>query len=450
MIRYRHSSCTFFTSLLLTIFWLFSQYGLAEIYQANTGNYRSLLDGLAPGDTLRLDAGDYQMGLPIEGLNGAEETPIIISGPDDGPPAVFWARECCNTVSINNSSYVEIRNLEINRQGLPAEAVVDAVKAEGTSQWAHHITLENLRIYNYGNHQQAVGISTKCPAWNWVIRRNAIYGAGTGMYLGNDDGRDPFVNSVIENNLIVDSIGYNLEIKHQNDRPSVKDMPRSGTTVIRHNTFSKQNKGALGDNARPNLLVGHWPPSGDGSADTYQIYGNFFYENPTGEALFQGEGNIALYNNLFVNSSGPAIHIQRQYDSPRMIRVFNNTVVANGNGIRVSGGDPIYDQKVVANAVFAQTPIVAYDTTDNITDAYEAAGDYLADPYSELGQMDLYPQKGSLVGSFIDREAFEDSYWDWDIDFNGDEQYPEPGVFRGAYAGEGANPGWRPQLEIKP
>ena len=61
----------------------------------------------------------------------------------------------------------------------------DGVKAEGNASWAHHITIEGLHIVNHGNNQQIVGISTKCPSWNWVIRHNIIEGAGTGMYLGN-------------------------------------------------------------------------------------------------------------------------------------------------------------------------------------------------------------------------------------------------------------------------
>ena len=102
---------------------------------------------------------------------------------------------------------------------------VDAVKSERPARYAHHITLENLLIRGHGNNQQTVGISTKCPAWNWVIRHNTIIGAGTGMYLGDSDGSAPFVAGVIEQNLIVDTIGYNLQIKHQRPRPDVAGMP---------------------------------------------------------------------------------------------------------------------------------------------------------------------------------------------------------------------------------
>ena len=73
--------------------------------------------------------------------------------------------------------------------------------------------------------------------------------------------------------------------------------------VIRRNVFSKSSNSSTGSLARPNLLVGHSPLSGTGVDDRYEIYGNFFFQNPT-EALFQGEGNVALYDNLFVNASG--------------------------------------------------------------------------------------------------------------------------------------------------
>jgi hypothetical protein len=394
-----------------------------------------------------LEAGDYTAGLPVHNLNGTDENPIIIAGSDAEARAVFHARSCCNTVSILDSSYVEIRNLELDGGGTD---LADAVKAEGHANWAHHITLENLYIHGHDGDQQIVGISTKCPAWDWVIRNNIIVAAGTGLYLGNSNGDDPFINGVIEGNLIVDTIGYNMQIKHQNPWPDLPGLPTSGPTIVRHNVFSKANNGSTGGMARPNLLVGHWPLSGPGTDNVYLIYGNFFYDNPTGEPLFQGEGNVAVYDNLFVNSNGSAMWIQPHNDVPKMVRIFNNTVVANGTGIRVSGGHAAYEQKVIGNAVFAGTPVSADDQTDNITDASANAADYLVDPVgSPTGspsQLDLYPLPGALTGSPLDSSSFN-TFQDWDRGFNSETH---DGTFRGAYAGEGANPGWLPKLERKP
>ena len=89
------------------------------------------------------------------------------------------------------------------------------------------------------------------------------------------------------------------------------------------------------------MLVGHFPPEGPGAEDNYAIYGNFFYQNRH-EALFQGEGNVALYSNVFVNEHGDAIRIQPHNDIPRRIVIAYNTVIAEGTGISVTaeGGRP--------------------------------------------------------------------------------------------------------------
>jgi hypothetical protein len=414
----------------------------AEVHFGNPTNYRMLVASLQAGDTLLLEAGTYDRGLPIVDLLGQRDRPIVIEGPASGPPALFLGSSARNTISITRSGYVTIRNLRLD--GL--NDIGDGVKAEGTGgNFAHHITLEDLIIENHDADQQIVGVSTKCPAWDWVIRRCVIRRCGTGVYLGDSNGTSPFVNGLIEYNLIVDTIGYNLQIKHQVDRPALPGLPRNGTTVLRHNVFSKAQNGSSGDLARPCVLVGHWPLSGDGSSDVYQMYGNFFYENPN-EALFQGEGNVALYDNLFVQRSGAAVNIQPHNDVPRSIRVFHNTVLASGRGIRVSGGDAGYQQKVVGNAVFAADPIQAPDQQDNVTDTLAAAGSYLVNPTGALGALDLYPLAGALTGPAIDTSLLQ-GFLDWDRDFNG---ALHPATFRGAYGGQGQNPGWLPQLEIKP
>ncbi|MEF8794595.1 MAG: hypothetical protein V5A50_13080, partial [Thiohalorhabdus sp.] len=277
----------------------------AEVRVAGPGDYRSKLQKLEPGDTLALESGDYRRGLDIHGLEGKPGKRIHIAGPADGRKAVFHGKPGRNVVSIVDSAYVTIRHLHIDGGG----KAVDGVKAEGHARFAHHITLRHLVIENQAPNQQIVGISTKCPTWGWVIRDNVIRRAGTGLYLGDSDGRAPFVEGLIEHNLVVDSIGYNMEIKHQDGRPELDGMPEEPVnTTIRHNVFVKGENSADGDSARPNVLVGHFPPEGQGSKDRYAIYGNVFYRNPT-EGLLQGEGSVALYDNLFVNPAGDGLAI---------------------------------------------------------------------------------------------------------------------------------------------
>ncbi|SCY25777.1 hypothetical protein [Nitrosospira sp. Nsp13] len=412
-------------------------------YTVDPSTYRARLKQLEPGAYVRLMPGEYRDGLPIQQLHGTEQNPITISGPDGEPHAVFIARPGHNTVSIVNSSYITIRNLVLDGRNLR----VDGVKCEGYADWAHHITLDGLRIRGHGNNQQTVGISTKCPAWGWVIRNNVIEGAGTGLYLGNSDGRAPFIGGMIDRNLIIDTHGYNLQIKHQQPRPVLPGIPdEDNATIIRHNVFSKAHGGSK-EMARPNMLVGHWPLTGPGANDRYLIYGNFFYQN-LHEALFQGEGNIALYNNLFVNHFGDAIRIQPHNDTTRAISVFYNTVIARGSGITFARreGDPAHPQFVMANIVFAGMPVRGASLETNLTGKFNDARNYLTRPFAPLGAMNLMPANTKLQKRTSDSMRF-DAYPQADLDFDGGLR-GTGGI--GAYALDRDRPRWLPALEIKP
>ena len=413
-------------------------------FSGSPQNYLEVLSGLQPGDTLQLAPGEYQRGLPVHRLVGTQQSPIVISGPDRGAPAVFIARPGANTVSIVDSAYVHIRDLRLDGRNVP----VDAVKAEGHARWAHHITLENLTIVNHGFDQQNVAISTKCPAWGWVIRGNRIHGAGTGMYLGNSDGTGAFYDGVIENNLVANPRGYAIQIKHQHARPALDIAPRGRfVTIIRHNVLSKTNGGSEGPNARPNLLVGHWPPRGDGSQDEYLIYGNYFYDNPH-EALFQGEGNVALYDNVFVNPRGAAIKIQPHNDVPRTVRVLHNTVIASGDPITVQlkEGQENHAQWVVANAIFSPQPLRGGSQVGNLAFDLQLAAELLAAPQQPDGTIDPFPRNARLQCAPIDAQLLS-GLLDGGCDFNGRQRVQS---YCGAYASHGQNPGWIPALTIKP
>lgn len=421
----------------------------ARFIPATTADYTSFLPTLLPGDTLALAAGTYTRDLVLRNLNGTESDPIVIMGSPQLYTTVFAARSCCNTVSITMCSYLVIKNLELSGGGLE----VDAVKGEGTAgNWAHHITLEYLNIVGYGADQQLVGISTKCHAWNWTIRKNRIIGAGTGLYLGNSDGDKPFVNGLIEYNLVMNTVGYNMEIKHQLDgvRETFAGTAVEGKTIIRHNVFSKAENASTGGSARPNVLLGAFTSNGPGASDVYEVYGNFFYQNPV-EALLQATGNLALYANVFVNLSDPpgfrAVSVTSHNGfRPRNMWIFHNTVWAlnSSGGIRLYNADPMYRQYVHANAVFAVQAISGFtDTLDNMTGAFSEASTAVLTPVSQLAILNLYPRENKLIGNPISSVLFS-GFTESDRDFNGDVY---DWRFRGAYSGCCANPGWKLQLD---
>ncbi len=410
--------------------------------QATPSTYQSLLAGLLPGDRLQLAAGTYTQGLNLWNKNGQPGQCIVIEGPASGSPARFTGSDSWNLVSLKDSSYIALRHLSLDGLGRGG----DGIKAEAGAVSVHHILIDGLSLQNFNQNLQVVGINTKCPAWNWVVRRTTITSTGTGMYFGGSSGEFEIANSLIEHNLVHGTLGYNVQFKHQLSRNTSIGVPSTATTIIRHNTFSKETGSLSGANARPNLLVGHWPLSGAGSSDIYQIYGNLFYENPY-ESLFQGEGNVALHDNLFVNRTSSAVRFQAQNSVPRRLDVFNNTVVSGNTGISITGADPAYPQRVIGNAVFAATPLTGGQQSNNVTATYAAASTSLNSPMAALGAgLDLYPKTGQLQGAAINHSVFS-GLLDWDRDFN---QRPRIATYRGAYSGDGVNPGWTPALAIKP
>lgn len=423
----------------------------AAVLPADPTNYRTVIQSLGPGDTMQLAAGDYTAGLDVVGLNGSEALPIVIEGPASGPPAVFLGSLSAsrNTIEIVDSSWVVLRNLRIDGRDIDDVFAVSA--KDSSSNIVHHITVEGCTIVGHGGNQQTVGISTKTPTWGWVIRRNVITGAGTGMYLGNSNGEEPFIGGLIEHNLIDDPEGYGLQIKHQNSRPAGHPgIPLDDqVTTIRHNVFLKTDRPS-GSGDRPNVLVDPFPASGPGANDRYEIYGNLFFYNPR-ESLLQATGRVSIHDNVFVGTNGAGgdgISLPFHNGPLQLAWVYNNTVWGVGDGI-VFGTAATVEDAVIGNLVFADTPISGPIATlaDNLTGANTAAATFVANPTTALPGMDFYPVPGQCTGTALDLTPFT-ADTDHDLDFNGTPKGAR--LFRGAYSGSGANPGWALAAELKP
>ncbi|MEW6058217.1 MAG: hypothetical protein AB1540_16565 [Bdellovibrionota bacterium] len=415
---------------------------------ANPSNYRSLLANLRSGSTLRLAAGSYTQGLPVSNLNGTATAKITITGPETGSQAIFVgsSSQSWNTIELFNSSHIVIKNLRIDGRNVPN---VFAVSANGgSSNRTHNITIENCTIVGHGANQQTVAISTKIPTWGWVIRKNLVLGAGTGLYLGNSDGTQPFIAGVIEGNLVDDSEGYGMQIKHQTSRPLVSGMPTTPQkTVIRHNVWVKSDR-ASRDGDRPNVLIGGLPTTGAGSQDFYEIYGNVFYHNPR-ESLLQAEGRVSIHDNIFIDAPGTAINLQNHNMTLRRANVYQNTIYQVGRGIRF-GSTATEGHAVFGNLIFANTAGISGSATNlsgNITDTPANASYYVNTPSTQWDAMDFYPRAGRVQGTALNLSFFSGET-EFNRDFN--SRVKSTFNFRGAYSGEGINPGWKLQKARKP
>ncbi|MEZ4231875.1 MAG: hypothetical protein R3B89_22050 [Polyangiaceae bacterium] len=403
---------------------------------AGPQDYRDVLDGLMPGDVLTLAAGDYDRGLPIR-VSGEPGRCIVIQGAATGGTRVLGS-DAFNLVALYGASYVKIRNLVLSGDGKAGFGV-----ASQGSDPVHHILVENLELSGFDADQQIVGISTKTPAHHWVIRGNRIAGAGTGLYLGNSDGSLPFYAGVIEFNSVRQTTGYSMQIKHQSARPN--DVPDGAETLIRYNVFSKDSQSSSGGSARPNLLLGHQPTSGVGANDRFVVYANFLYDNPT-EMLFQAEGNLVVFNNLFVNPSGGAVTIQPHNATPRQVDFFFNTILASGMGLRITGGDSAFTQEATGNASYGPQPYSVTSARDNVEGTLaDAAQAFAAASSLALPGLDLHPRGNALSGSVVSALELPTGV-DASVDFDG---VTRDFTRRGAYAGPAPAGAWKPSLDAQ-
>jgi hypothetical protein len=420
----------------------------AKVHNARPSNVRALLGGLKPGDTLSLAPGRYPP-LLIRHINGTPEAWITIRGASDGE-AVIEGSGASNVIEIESSSYLSIENLHIDSRGIEGAFGINA--GNGAGGPTHDIRIEGNTFTGQNGSQQTDAISTKTPTWGWIVRYNRVLGAGTGMYLGNSDGGQPFVAGLIEHNLFQNTIGYNIEIKHQISLPAIPGMPLGPTsTIIRDNVFIKDDRPSP-DGDRPNLLVDPFPATGPGSLNLYEIYGNYFRHNHR-ESLFQGAGRFTLHDNIFVDGpySSPAVVIEPHNGPVKLALIYNNTIYTPGPGIQFFS-QSLSGDSVVGNVIFATVPLAGPITeqAENITGSPERAPLYLRAPSFEASA-DFYPLPGKCQGAPVDLSGFH-SHADYTVDFNGISKVRTKGapVFRGAYAGEGENPGWLLQADVKP
>ncbi|MGV3756449.1 MAG: right-handed parallel beta-helix repeat-containing protein [Verrucomicrobiota bacterium] len=417
------------------------------VRQATPANYRQLLTQLKAGDTLQLAAGVYERGLPVSDCHGTADAWITIQGPAKGV-AEIRQTQVANCVELRQSRFVALKRLSIlggGPQGIPG---LFGISAQGGLQnRVHHILIEDCLISGWNTSQQAVGISTKTPTWDWTIRRNIIRDCGTGLYLGNSNGHDPFIRGVIEHNLIENPIGYCLEIKYQQPRPALPDMPVTASrTIIRHNVFLK-NDAPSPSGDRVNLLVGGFPATGPGSTDLYEIYGNLFWHNPR-ESLLQASGRVSIHDNIFYDCPAHAAITLRDHDLPlQLAHIYNNTIHATSRGIRVASPAP-QSHAILGNVIFADHPLTLHPgiskVSDNLTGPVADAQKHLVNPSPVSGGLDLHPLPGRCEGPPLDLSSLS-SETAFDLDFDG---FPKGDRrLRGAYSGY---QGWKVQKSLKP
>jgi hypothetical protein len=147
-----------------------------------------------------------------------------------------------------------------------------------------------------------------------------------------------------------------------------------------------------------------------------------------------------VHDNVFVDVAGTAIVLRNHDLSLKLAHVYNNTIYAAGEGIYF-GSAASQGAAVVGNLGFSPLPIggSAPPSQGNLVDLPGNAGSYVKAASATPGVMDFYPLPGKCQGPALDLSTFS-GQTDFARDFNGTSKGAF--TFRGAYAGEGTNPGW--------
>jgi hypothetical protein len=110
-------------------------------------------------------------------------------------------------------------------------------------------------------------------------------------------------------------------------------------------------------------------------------------------------------------------------------------------------GDPVYQQLVSGNIIFALSPLRGASTESNLTGGFDEARKYLARPFAPLGEMNLAPMS-IKVKKHAGSSARFAIYPDAGTDFDGEGLIDADRI--GAYSLDKDRPRLLPALEIKP
>ncbi|MCO6046662.1 right-handed parallel beta-helix repeat-containing protein [Aeoliella sp. ICT_H6.2] len=82
-----------------------------DIIVRNTGDLRHELRRAQPGTTITLAPGEYD-GISLEGINGTQEHPIVITGADPADPPLFKGGK--QAIHLSNCNYVTLRHIRVS------------------------------------------------------------------------------------------------------------------------------------------------------------------------------------------------------------------------------------------------------------------------------------------------------------------------------------------------
>ncbi len=399
-----------------------------------TGDFRSAMQNLHPGDTLVMHGGTYTLSSYFElDLAGTAAQPIVIRAASGEQPSIHYVDDGQNIVNIVGSAFLTI----------------DGIEFSGGSRGIRLSDSSDITIRNCHVHDTAANAISANDGGNVYARltfvHNEIDHAGDtaeGFYLGCNDDACRIHDSLVANNYIHDLNGPTVT---QGDGIEIK--AGSYANVVRDNVIHDTGYPGItlyhtNGNGAPNVIERNlvWN-SGDNGI---QVTGDAIVRNnivlsaaAAGIGIHASQGgsvqNLVIVNNTVIKSSGDALHIS---DVAGAVLVANNALyAASGNAVFAGGSSNLVT--MIANVGSGSLSGVAggFDSSGDI------ASDFSAASYSGAPPQDLVPRAGHLVGAADAATIAID-------DFNAESRNPALDI--GAYRNDPAgNQGWPLQAGFK-
>jgi len=393
-------------------------------------SFENAAEALVPGDTLIVHSGTYaDTGRISIQVSGTAAAPVIIKGADGETRPVITRPSSAsvqNTINVEGAAYLTIKGLEVIGNG------GDGIKLSNVPT---NITIEDLVI-----HDIDVGINFSSNMSGIVIRKNDIYntgifgGTGEGMYVGCNNNACAVSETIIENNLIHDS----LPSTSQGDGIEVK--PGSYNVIVRNNVIHDMSYPCImvyGNGPARNIVEGNvlWNCNEAIQAVSDAVVrNNIIFNSGTGinaapHVQVPQMDNMTIVNNTIYGHSSECLYI-RWSGATNMV-LANNAVYCAGSQAVNAGGLSGADITVRANYVEGG---MSGASIDNV--AFVSGGS-VATALTDVAGFDFWPLDTSVLVGTADSNHMPT------IDFNGTTRTNPHDV--GAYETEGlaTNPGWK-------
>jgi parallel beta-helix repeat protein len=302
------------------------------------GDWFSRLDGssLQPGDEVVLTEGTYAHARRLVlGHRGTADKPIIIRAADN--QRVVFKRPDAeqNTLNLEGCQYLTLRGLEIT-----GGSTAIRIGNDGSGQTSSDVVLEELHIHHIGG----VAITCNNPGSEYrrmTFRRNHIHHTadhGEAFYLGANDAKATFADSVIENNYI-----------HHLNGPEVS---QGDGIEIKLGSFNNRIVGnIIHDTKYPGITV-----YGTRKGDRNVIVGNLIWK--TGDHGIQAAADAIIRDNWIADAGGCGIYSrEHQGATPGNLTIENNHIFARHEpAIRIIGSTPasaVATIELTGNRLFA-------------------------------------------------------------------------------------------------